>query len=346
MADPQEVMLAAVYQGRRTIAVEERPVPPVRPHEVLLEVSHCGVCGTDLHMLYEDWGTPGSIAGHEYSGVVARIGSEVSGWAIGDRAVGGPRAGCGDCGRCAAGRPNLCARRPKFGVEPFVGAFAGYKVVDAACLYRVPDGLDLRTAALTEPVAVALHGIRRAAAPAGARVLVTGAGPIGILTVAILRTVGVGDITVSEPAPARRDLAEAVGATRVLTPDDLVGPAMPMDLVDEPFQAAFECSGRADAMEAALGQLDAGGTLALSGTGMKRPRFDPNRIIMNELNVTGTIEYTPGDYTDSLQLLASGRLPTDRVIEPEDQPLGRLEWVLGRLSRGELAGKVMVVPRA
>jgi (R,R)-butanediol dehydrogenase/meso-butanediol dehydrogenase/diacetyl reductase len=339
-------MLAAVYKGRRTIAVEERPVPRIGPNDVLLEVSHCGVCGTDLHMMYEDWGTPGSVAGHEYSGVVARVGPEVTGWAIGDRAVGGPRPGCGRCGPCAAGRTNLCSARPPMGVAPFVGAFAGYKVVDALCLYRVPDGLDLRTAALTEPVAVALHGIRKAPAAPGARVLVTGAGPIGVLTVAILRTMGVTDITVSEPAPLRQELALAVGATRVVAPDDLHHPAMPMDLAADPFQAAFECSGRREAMEAALDNLDTGGTLVLSGTGMHRPRFDPNRIILNELNVTGTVEYTPGDYDDSLELLRSGRLPADRLIEPEDQPLGRLEWVLGRLSRGELAGKVMVVPRA
>jgi threonine dehydrogenase-like Zn-dependent dehydrogenase len=79
---------------------------------------------------------------------------------------------------------------------------------------------------------------------------------------------------------------------------------------------------------------------------MRRPRFDPNRIILHELTVTGTVEYTPDDYRAALELLESGRLPTDLLIEPEDQPLGRLEWVLGQLSRGEVAGKVMVVPRA
>jgi (R,R)-butanediol dehydrogenase / meso-butanediol dehydrogenase / diacetyl reductase len=307
-------------------------------------VSHCGICGTDLHLMIEDWGTPGSIGGHEYSGVVAAIGSSVRGWAIGDRAVGGPRPGCGDCRLCRAGRSHLCAVIERSAVRS--GAYAGYKVVDADALFRIPDGLDLRTAALTEPVAVALRGARRAGATPGARVLVTGAGPIGLLTVAVLAAGGVTDITVSEPNPKRRHLAQKVGASNTVSPEQLELPATTMDLAAVPFQYAFECSGRADAMEAGLGNLDRAGTLVLSGTGMRRPRFDPNRLIVHELTVTGTAEYTQDDYRAAMDLLAEGRLPTDALIEPEDLPLTRLQWGMERLMAGELAGKVMVSPRA
>jgi L-iditol 2-dehydrogenase len=340
-------MMAAVYRGRRRIAVEEVPVPTPDPGQVLLEVSHCGVCGTDIHMLYEDWGTPGSIAGHEYSGVIVAVGTDVSGWQIGDRVVGGPDRGCGTCRPCRTGRSNLCAARPRLGVAPFVGAFAGYKSVDAAGLYRVPDTLDLRTAALTEPVAVARHGLRKVDVEPGGRVLVTGAGPIGLLTVGLLRHAGASDITVSEPSELRRRLALRVGASAVVSPDRLeAGPDHPMEVVAEPFNVAFECSGRRQAMENALSHLDRGGFLVLSGTGLERPRFDPNRIILNELTVTGTVEYTPDDYEAALELLASGHLPTDALVEPADETLGGLEEALGRLGRGEVAGKVMVVPRA
>ncbi len=339
-------MLAAVYKGEHTIEVEEVPVPQVGPEQVLLEISHCGVCGSDVHTLWEDWGTPGSVAGHEYSGVVVEVGKNVDGWRVGDRAVGGPRRGCGRCPRCAEGRTNLCAGRPKVGLDPYFGAFAAYKALDATCLYRVPEGLDLRTAALTEPMAVALHGIRKVQLSSESRVLVTGAGPIGLLHVAILRAMGLQDVTVSEPSPVRQEVARKVGATAILEPDQLEVPTWPMELVDQPYHVAFDCSGNRDAMQNALANLDLGGTLVLSGTGMRRPRFDPNRIILNELTITGAVEYTPADYVRCLEMLASEQLPTDILIEREDQPLGRLEWVLGRLSRGELAGKVMVVPRA
>lgn len=339
-------MLAAVYKGHRTIAVEEVATPRPGPGQVLIEVSHCGICGSDLHMVLEDWGNPGSISGHEYSGVVVESGPGVTDWVAGDRVVGGPGRGCGSCASCQAGRVNLCVGRPKSGVDPYTGAFATYKAVDAGALYPIPESLDLRTAALTEPLAVALHGVRRAGDPARGPVLITGAGPIGLLTVAVLRASGLGGITVSEPGAKRRALALGVGADEVVAPDDLSRPPLPMDVADRPFRVAFECSGRSEAMEMAAANLDRGGTLVLSGTGMHRPKFDANRIILNELTITGTVEYTPEDYTDALELLASGRVPAQMLIEPEDQPLGRLQWAMEQIGRGELAGKVMVAPNA
>src|SRR5204862_3887810 len=117
--------------------------------------------------------------------VICAVGDEVDGWAIGDRVVGGPDRGCGDCGPCRDGLPHLCLGRSKAGVTPHQGAFAQYKALRADGLFRVPAGLDLRTAALTEPLAVALHGVLRAAPAPAQRALVTGPGPIGLLTVAV-----------------------------------------------------------------------------------------------------------------------------------------------------------------
>ena len=354
----RDTMRAAVYRGDHTIEVDEVAVPEMGPLDVMLEVSHCGICGTDLHLVMENFGSPGSVPGHEYSGVVAAVGAEVEGWSVGDRAVGGPGPGCGRCRPCLLSASNLCEERPRLGLAPFTGAFARYKVVAADSLYPIPENLDLRTAALTEPVAVAWRGIRRAGlgldatgagagrGAAGARVLITGGGPIGLISAALLRACGVEDVTVSEPAPARRQLAAKVGATAVVEPHELVAPDLPMYLVERPYQAAIECSGRADATESALAQLDRCGVLVLSGTGLRRPKVDPNRMILNELTITGTVEYTADDYRHALDLLASDRLPTDVLIEAEDIPLGRIQTTMERLMAGELAGKVMVVPHA
>ena len=338
-------MPAAVYQGERTVTVEQLPVPEPAPGEVLLEVSHCGVCGSDLHIVMDGWGAPGSTGGHEYAGVIVAVGDGVTTYQVGDRVVGGPGHGCGKCEPCASGWTHLCLGRHKAGIEPYQGAFARFKATEADAVYRVPDGLGLRTAALTEPLAVAWHGVLRSGIEKGQRALVTGAGPIGLLTIAVLRDLGVEDVTVSEPAPIRRERATEVGATTTITPDQLVEPPLPMDLVDEPYHAAFDCSGRADAMEAALAQLTRRGVLVLSGTGMKRPRLDPNRIILNELIITGSVEYTPDDYHRCLELLASGRLPTDLLIEPVDVPLSGVQRAMEQLAAGELPGKVMVVPQ-
>jgi 2-desacetyl-2-hydroxyethyl bacteriochlorophyllide A dehydrogenase len=338
-----DVMRAAVYRKPGDVAVEERPVPPLAPNDVLLEVSHCGVCGSDLHMFVEGWARPGTIGGHEYSGRVVALGPEVTRWSIGDEAIGGPSRKCGACEYCAAGRPQLCSGRPDPGMSNFQGAFAEYVRVHEDEAVRVPPGVSLRAAALTEPLAVALHGLTRGNVQAGQRILVTGAGPIGALSVAAARARGVTDIVVSEPHPNRRALAERLGAIAI-APDQLPVPTMPFDIVDQPFDVVLECSGHALAMEAGLAQLRAAGILVLVGAGMKPPRFDPNRIILNELSITGAFVYDPDGFERALELLATTEFPTDTLIESEDVSLDGLLSAVQGLVAGELPGKVLIVP--
>jgi threonine dehydrogenase-like Zn-dependent dehydrogenase len=137
---------------------------------------------------------------------------------------------------------------------------------------------------------------------------------------------------------------QAVGATRAITPAALVVPPLPMDLIDDPFDAVLECSGRTDAMEVGLTQLARGGRLVLVGTGMHAPRLDNNRILLNELTITGAYNYDAGGFRAALALLASGALPVDLLIETEDVPLPALLGAMQKLANGELPGKVLVVP--
>lgn len=337
-------MRAAVYRGKGDIGVEERPVPTVGPHDALLAVSHCGVCGSDLHFVTEGWGQPGSVEGHEWSGTVVAIGDAVTTWQVGDAVVGGPTPRCGECEHCLAGRPSLCTGRNTPGMGGhYDGAFAEYTVANEAGLRRVPDGMSLRVAALAEPLAVALHGLTRGGVRAGQRVLVTGAGPIGTLSVAAARARGVTEVVVSEPHPKRRALAERLGAT-VVSPEDLVVPVSPGDVVAEPFDVALECSGNSRAMESALGQLKRGGTLVLVGAGMHRPKFDNNRILLNELVITGAFIYDADGFERSLELLAEPSFPSDLLIEADDVPLDDILGAIEGLHDGELAAKVMIVP--
>jgi (R,R)-butanediol dehydrogenase/meso-butanediol dehydrogenase/diacetyl reductase len=347
MTQVPETMPAAVFMGLRDVAVEDRPTPKPGPGELLLEVSHCGICGSDLHFLMEWGGRAGVIEGHEYSGTVAALGPDVAGWAVGERAIGGPSPRCGRCEYCVARRTSLCLERGGVGGDDgtWQGAFARYKTVRAAEALRVPEGLSLKHAALTEPLAVALHGITRAGgARPGTRWLVTGGGPIGFLSVAALKALGVDDIVVSEPKASRRSLCEKLGA-RAVDPTELVMPAMPYDMVDEPFDVALECSGNGRAQESALAQLKRAGTLVLVGAGMARPKFDPNRILLNELVITGAFVYDHDGFPRALELLASGRLANDLLVEQEDYPLNRLLDAAVGLHEGDLAAKAMIVPR-
>lgn len=342
-------MSVAVLYGIRDVRIEERPTPQLGPDDVLIEVSHCGICGSDIHFIVEWPGAakPGSIEGHEFSGTIVEVGSEVSGWQVGDQVVGGPSPRCGRCRFCAGGRPSLCEERGRVGADndDWQGAFARYKRMPARQLLRVPDGLSLKHAALVEPMAVALHGITRAggADPEG-RYLITGGGPIGFLSVAALKAAGVVDVVVSEPHEGRRSLCAKLGA-RVIIPDDLVIPPMPHDIVTEPFDVVLECSGNKAAMEAGLAQLRRGGRLVLVGAGIRAPRFDPNRILLNELEITGSFVYDAGGFDASLELLASGRVPLDLLVESDDIPLDAIVDASVDLFEGRRPAKAMVVPR-
>ncbi len=320
-------------------------MPPPGPRQVVVEVSHCGICGTDLHMVVEGWGRPGSVGGHEWSGTVVATGADVSAVAVGDAVVGGPPPACGTCEPCRADRPSLCLDRSAPGTIGHDGAFARYVCADERAVVPVPDGLDLRSAALAEPLAVALHAVTRSGVRAGQRALITGAGPIGSLAIVALLARGVTDIVVSEPNPARQALASELGAT-VVEPSALEVPSIaePSRVVDGATDVALECSGKAAAMVAACAQLRRGGTLVLVGSGIEPPAFDPNRILLNELVITGAFEYDAHGIADALALLAAGDAPFDALVESTDIGLDALLPTMRDLAAGRIARKVLVAP--
>jgi threonine dehydrogenase-like Zn-dependent dehydrogenase len=342
-----ETMRAAVLGGGPgKLAVEDVAVPEVGAGDVLVAVDLCGICGSDLHMVLDGWGRKGTWEGHEWVGTIAAVGDGVTQWKIGDVVVGGPTVRCGECAPCQAGRPSLCEARDTPGTVPEHGAFATYKRTRAVELLAMPPGLEPRAAALAEPLAVALHGITQGRVAPGMSVMVMGAGPIGALTIAALRAQGVDDVTCSEPSPIRRDIAAAVGATRVITPDDLVVPSIaePGLVVDAAVDVVLECSGHGRAMEAGLAQLKRAGTLVLVGAGMASPKFDPNRILLNEVNITGAFTYDRDGFERALALLASGDMPIDALLEPGYVSLDELLDAMKGLAEGRIAGKVLVKP--
>jgi L-iditol 2-dehydrogenase len=339
-----DLMEASVYVGDGVLEVHDVPVPEPGPGDVLIEIAQCGICGTDLHFVLERIARPGSVLGHEWAGTIVATGVRVEGWRVGQRVVCGPEPGCGECRACRAGRPSVCLRRPTIDHLSFRGAFARYVVAPAEQLVAVPENLPSRAAALTEPTAVAMHSVTLSRVTPDDRVLVTGAGPVGLLVTAVLHAQDIDDVTVSEPAPARRERALAVGAARVVTPDALPTPSMGSP-VAEPYTVVFECSGNASAAEAALDQLDFAGVCVLVGTGAEFPRLNHNRAIVLEITIVGSYNYDADGFGAALELLASGRMPLDALVEPVDVFLDELLPVMQRCAAGELPGKVMVQPR-
>lgn len=341
-----ESMTAAVLLGPGRVDVRAVPTPAVGPGDVLVAVDLCGICGSDLHMVLEGWARPGTWQGHEWVGTVVAVGDAVSRWSPGDRVVGGPTAPCGTCRACVADRPALCDARDDAGTDDPDGAFATYKLATPEELLALPAGLDPRAAALAEPLAVALHAVHLGGVEPGMRVLVLGAGPIGALAMAAMRAMGVDDLRCVEPSPLRRELAAAVGAREVVVPDDLEVPSIaePHRIVDGAVDVVLECSGKATAMEAGLAQLVRAGTLVLVGAGIEPPRFDPNRILLNELVITGAFTYDAGGFGEALELLSSGALPVEALLEPGAVSLDGLIDAMRDLAEGRIAGKVLVRP--
>ncbi len=340
-----QTMPAAVYLGDGRMEVQQLPVPEPRSDEVLVEVAACGICGTDLHLVLERFAKPGDVLGHEWAGTVVHTAGTSSMWEEGAHVVSDPSPGCGACRACRSGRPAVCLERPPADFSSWNGAFCRYRSVQAARLLRVPDNLSVRDAALTEPTAIAIHTVNLSGAGVDDRVLVTGAGPVGALTVAVLRARGVEDITVSEPSEVRRRHALRCGASTVVSPEELKEAPMGRPVKDA-FSVVFECSGHATAAQSALDQLDYAGVFVFVGTGSTMPRVNHNRVIILEQTLIGAYNYDAEGFGPALELLASGSMPLDVLIENDDVPLDKIVPVMERLAGGEIPGKVMVRPEA
>jgi (R,R)-butanediol dehydrogenase / meso-butanediol dehydrogenase / diacetyl reductase len=338
-----ETMPAAVYTGDGRMEVQELPVPEPGPGQVLVEISACGICGSDLHLVLEKFATPGDILGHEWSGTVVGSRGSDTGWEPGARIVSDTSPGCGRCRACLSRRPAVCLDRPPADFSRWNGAFCRYRAVDAGRLLRIPENLPSRLAALTEPTAIAIHAVNVSGARPGDRVLLTGAGPVGALILSVLKARGIDDLTVSEPSPTRRGHAERLGAREVVTPEELQ-PAQMGRTVERPYSVVFECSGHASAIESGLDQLDYAGTLVLVGTGTTTARINQNRMIILEQTITAAFNYDPEGFGPALELLAGGSLRTDLLVEEDDVNLDQIVPTMQRLASGEIAGKVLVRP--
>ncbi|MDW3219755.1 MAG: alcohol dehydrogenase catalytic domain-containing protein [Acidimicrobiales bacterium] len=334
-----ETMRAAQYRRPGEVEIVHLDEPS-GDDATIVEIDYCGICGTDLHMMIDGWGTPDTVFGHEWSGRILESGA--SDLAPGTLVVGLPDTPCGRCDRCAAGRTSLCRNRPEAGAARSHGAFAQRMTTPPESLVAVPPGIDAREAAYTEPLAVALHAVTLSAIGDDQAALVIGAGPIGAAIIAILVDRGIR-VRATELSASRAALAAELGAT-VIAPTELDVPAHPGQDAADAADVVFETSGARAAAEQGLTQVTAGGLLMLVGTGLDAPRIDTNRVILNEIRITGAFNYDAAGFTDALALIGSGRLPLDLLIEPQAVGLDAMMDAMLALRAGTIAGKVLVTP--
>jgi len=312
-----KTMLAAVFEGEGRLSVKEVPVPAIRePDEVLLRVDAASICGTDVHILEVPPGhpaTPGAILGHEYTGTVLEMGSDVQGLETGDRVVVDPNLTCGKCRYCRSGMPNMCQSMTTLGI--FInGGFARYNVAPANALHKISEDVPPDVAALAEPLSCVVNGTQKVRVQPGESVAVLGAGPIGLMMLQLALACGAGKIIVSELLPEKRELARKLGAHLAVDPvaEDLKAVlAREFENTD----CVIEAAGSPVTQRQAIDLAGKGCTVMLFGlvppeTEIPLKTFE---VFNRELTITSSF-INPYTFTRAIRMLAQKRLVMDDII--------------------------------
>jgi L-idonate 5-dehydrogenase len=314
-------MRSVVCHAAKDLRLETVELPSLGEHQLLVQVAYGGICGSDLH--YYQHGGFGTVRikepmalGHEVSGVVAALGSQVTGFTKGQRIAISPSRPCGKCRFCQAGMQNHCLSMRFYGsAMPFPhiqGAFSEQLIIDANQAYAVADHLSLSEAALAEPLSVGLHAIQRAGGVLGKKVLVTGCGPIGSLLIGGLRRAGAAYIVAADIADLPLQCAKKMGADQTI---HLKNDAAALDAykVDKgQFDAVFEASGSEAALIAALDVIAPRGILITVGLG-GNISLPMNQIVAKEIDLRGTFRFH-AEFATAVQFLNEGLIDGKPVI--------------------------------
>lgn len=329
-------MRAACLYGSE-LRIEDRPEPTPGSGELIVRVDHAGICGSDLHA--DTYGLPdGFVLGHELSGEVVDVGSGVDRKRVGERVTVLPVIGCGECGPCRSGDPTHCRTYRAMGINA-PGGFAEFVVAGDRETFRLPDHLGHDIGALVEPLAIGLHTIQRSRLTGIERVLVQGAGPIGLAVIAWLAARGVGGLVASDPVAARRDLAVACGAHAAVDPstDDLSA-VFRSEWGRRP-DLIVDCAGGRLGEAVALAARD--GRIVVAGYHANHVPIDTQMALVKELDVMFTAWYTSAEFRHTIDTVARDGLSIAEMITHRIG-LDELPAMYTALKRPNDQGKVVI----
>lgn len=335
-------MRAAVLHGPGQLSIEERPVPAPGPREVLVRVDAVGTCGSDVH--YYRHGRIGDfvvreplVLGHEAAGTVVACGPDADVRRMGRRVSIEPGTPCGSCEECRPGRYNLCPDMRFLATPPVDGAFCEYLAVREDFAHEVPDTLTVEEAALLEPLSVAVWACRKARVAPGDRVLITGAGPIGLVAAQTARAFGAREVLVTDVLPHRLALARAAGATAV----DVS--RTPLAEADYTPTVLLECSGVPAVSSEAIRTVGRAGRVVLIGMGGSEASLPVSRVQNYELELTGTFRYAH-TWPAAISLVESGRVRLDSLVS-HGYGLAEAESALTVATHDATAVKAVIYPQ-
>jgi (R,R)-butanediol dehydrogenase/meso-butanediol dehydrogenase/diacetyl reductase len=309
-------MKAAVFRGIGQIKVVDMPRPEPDAGEVLIRVGYCGICGSDLEAFHTGMYEPGLVIGHEFAGTIVELGAGVADWRVGDRVVVNDAIPCGECSCCREGRLDACQSLTMIGVS-HDGAMAEYTKITAKGLHRLPDHVRLRQGAVVEPLAVALHGVRRSRLKAGDHVAVMGAGPIGLLTVQCAWLAGARTVVVTEVNPTRAALARRLGATQVLDPRlDNVSVALASFTCGIGPDVIYVCTGAPGPFRDAVSLVRKGGQIFVLGVCAEPVDMDLMSVALGDLCIEGSLAGR-AEFPAAIELVAQRRVDVESLVSHE-----------------------------
>lgn len=334
-------MKAAIFvQAGQPLAIEDRPIPRPGPHQALIRVHRCGICGSDLHMTS---GSPfdmpcGTAPGHEYAGDVLEVGPDAAPIRVGDRVTALPMSACGDCPACRADRPLHCTA-----LRSMAGGYGEYTLIDTRKAIRLPDTLTYADGALVEPLASALRGVQRLG-PLGpdSRVAILGAGAIGASAAFWARRLGAGRVAMIARSDRNEGLAAAMGADGFLTVNDDLPQQLEQMLGGAP-DIVIEGAGSSGAIQQSINLVGNGGTVLSLGGCIQPDPIMPAIAMFKDIRLQFSVAYGLADFIQCVDTLDAGALEP-RALVGETISLAALPARFEAMRSGSHVAKVMVDP--
>jgi (R,R)-butanediol dehydrogenase / meso-butanediol dehydrogenase / diacetyl reductase len=328
-------MRAAVVGADGSMSVEQVPDPTPGPGQLLLRVSGCGICGSDIKARPAMPG--GTVMGHEFSGDVVGVGPQVSGdWREGMRAAVLPVFSCGDCVWCVAGEVAHCESASLVGLGGSPGGFAEFALASAKLSFAVPESIPQAHGALVEPFSVGLHTARIAKIAPGDSVLVIGAGPVGLTTTRWAKEMGAKDLVVADPVAARRELSGRFGATAAIDPvqEDL----------GRNYDVVIDCVGKPGLLNACVAAVAIKGRVVIAGVCAEPDSFVQMPALLKELTVAFSVYYLPEEFQRVIDAFTSGSIDPSPLIA-DTVSLEEIDAAFRGVAESTTHSKILVDPR-
>jgi len=314
--------LTAVLHKTGDLRLEQRPIPEPQEHEVLLRMSAVGICGSDVHYLVR--GHIGDfvvkspmVLGHEAAGVVVKCGGKVKNLKPGDRVAIEPGVPCRMCDYCKGGKYNLCRDVVFCATPPYDGNLCRYYTHAADFCFKLPEHVSLEEGALLEPLSVGVHACRRAGVTIGTTALITGAGPIGLVSMLVAKAMGASKVVVVDLVDTRLEVAKKLGADFVLKATPGMDTAQLVEKVRESLgdlaDVTIECSGAESSIKLAIQGTRAGGVVLLVGLGPAEVKVPIVDAAVREVDIRGVFRYA-NCYPLALDLIATGKVDVKPLI--------------------------------